>query len=468
MLQQFINREEELSILKRRYGSENPEFLIVYGRRRIGKTELITHSIKGHSNIYFLAEERPERENIKEMQELMGDFLGDEEFRMLVFGDWTDLFKSFSKRAKKAIIVIDEFPYLVKQNKSVPSKFQKIWDLWLKKTDVILILVGSSVSMMEGLLGANSPLHGRRTGQLEVKPVNIRELSKFLVKYSPQDLVGAYGCLDGIPLYLKQFDSGKPLFANIEQEFLKRDSLMHKEAEILLKQEFRDTSNYFSILRALAFGNVRQHDIAAYTGIDKSIVSKYLQNLETIRVVRKEYVITDRKEKQRTSSYNFRDNYFRFWFRFVYPNKTAIEKGESAQVLKSVKEGYSHYMGGVFEEFARQWVWELKPIKFTRAGRWWEKDKEIDIVAYGENSGEIAFFECKWKSLTENQARRVLTDLRQKSECVRWKSRCRKEHFGIFAKMLENKENLRKEGYLAYDLDDFALSIPLNTKKTQI
>ena len=456
MFQQFINRTKELKILKDRYNSKKPEFLIVYGRRRVGKTELITHFIKNKPNIYFLAEEKRDLDNLKDFQIIIGKYLNDPEFEKIKFNDWTELFKSFSKKNKKrCVVVIDEFPYIVKRNSSVPSKFQKIWDIYLKNSNIVLIIVGSSVSMMEKLLGAESPLHGRRTGQLEIKPMSMPELKKFLPKYTLEDCIKIYGCVDGIPLYIKQFTDKKSFNENIKTAFLQRDSVLYTEAEILLKQEFRDTANYFSILKAISFGNTKHNEIVNYTDIDKSIISKYLQNLEKIRIIKKEYVITDRKEKRTNLKYGFTDNYFRFWFRFIYPNKTFIEKSEINEIARIIMRNYNTYLGFIFEEVVMDILWKIRPIQFTKIGRWWHKDKEIDLVALDEDKKEIGFFEVKWKDLKEKEARKILRELKEKSKFVNWNLDNRKEFFGVIAKKIENKNKLRKEGFFVYDLRDF-------------
>jgi AAA+ ATPase superfamily predicted ATPase len=318
MFQQFIDREEEVRMLEERFGSGAPEFIMIYGRRRVGKTELVSQFIKGKPCVYFLAEEKRYADNLDEMKGIMGDALKDEEFKLIRFENWVQIFKGFLARARgRTIVVIDEFPYLVAAEKAVPSEFQKIWDMHLSKSDTMLVLVGSSVSMMEKLLGRKSPLFGRRTAQIEIKPVDVFRVKEFLPDYPMRERIRAYGCADGIPLYLRQFNSKLTFFDNVKNSFLRRDALLYAEAEILLKQEFREPANYFAILKAISFGNERQNEIANYTGIDKSIISKYLQNLEEVRIVKREYPVTERKERRGSARYVFSDNYFRFWFRFV-------------------------------------------------------------------------------------------------------------------------------------------------------
>jgi uncharacterized protein len=454
MLQQFINRSEEVSLLKERYDSGNPEFLVIYGRRRVGKTELLVNSVKDRRSIYFLSEERKDQDNISELQGIMSGFLKDEDFNRMVFSDWVELFRSFSKRNKEScVMILDEFPYLVSENPSVPSKFQKIWDTCLNETKIKLVIVGSSISMMEDLLGSKSPIHGRRTGQLEVKPIPLKEIGKFLPKYGAEDILRAYGCVDGIPLYLNQL--GKKSFSeDLAGAFFRRDAMLYEEAEFLLRQEFRDTGNYFAILKALSYGNRRGSEISGYTGIEKSINSKYIQNLEKARVIEREYLVTDRKEKRKNMLLKFKDNYYRFWFRFVYPHRSGIEQGDTAAVQGDLKKNHDTYMGAVFEEAAKELLYANRPFPYNKTGRWWHKEEEIDLVALNDQTKEIGFFECKWSEVKTRDADRIITALKEKAKHADWHKGKRKEYYGIIAKKIADKESLAEQGIIALDLKD--------------
>ncbi|MCX9088960.1 MAG: ATP-binding protein [Candidatus Methanoperedens sp.] len=454
MMQQFINRDEELNILEERFISKKTEFIVMYGRRRVGKTELAVHFIRDKPGIYFLAGEKADAENLEEMKGVMADFLKNDEFRMIKFENWVQLFKSFSEKIReRTVIIMDEFPYLVKENKSVPSEFQKIWDMHLSKNDkIMLIIVGSSVGMMEKLLGSKSPLFGRRTAQLEIKPVSIFQVRKFLPGYSMEDCITTYGCTDGIPLYLNQFDPKISAFENIKNNFFRKDALLYGESDFLLRQEFREPANYFAILKAISFGYVKQNEIVSYTNIDKSIISKYLQNLEEIRVITREFPVTEKKEKRKNNRYVFSDNYFRFWFRFVYPNRMLIEKRDDG-AFASMKKTNNMYLGAVFEKVASEFLWETKPFRLTRLGRWWHKDKEIDLVALNENENEIYFIECKWMGLSETRIRKLFSELKEKSQFVDW-NKDAKKHYVIIAKKAENKKIHKKEGNYLFDMED--------------
>ncbi len=263
---------------------------------------------------------------------------------------------------------------------------------------------------------------------------------KFLDGYSTEDCIRAYGCTDGIPLYIRQFDPESGVFENIKNVFFRKDSLLYGEADFLMRQEFREPANYFAILKAISFGYIKQNEIVTYTNIDKSIISKYIHNLEEIRIITREFPVTENKERRKNIRYMFSDNYFRFWFRYVYPNKTLIERRDDA-AFASMKKTYNMYLGIVFEKVASEFLWETKPFRFTRLGRWWHKDNEIFYI------------ECKWTNLRVNRIRKLFDELKDKSFFVDWNNDAKK-YYVIIAKKVENKEIFRKEEFYIFDLED--------------
>jgi len=454
MFQQFVDRKSELKLLEDTYRQNRSSLVIVYGRRRIGKTELIKQFIKGKRHVYFLADTRTDKDNLQEIQKVISEYIKNPLFEKAEFEDWVELFREFEKLSKeKVIVVIDEFPYLIESNKAIPSIFQKIWDLILSRKDICLVLLGSSISMMEDYtLDYRAPLYGRRTAQLQLKALKFKYLKKFL-PYPMEELVKVYSVTDGIPLHVLKFDPELDFEANLRENIFKVGKFLYQEAEILLKEELREPARYFSILKAISFRRERFGEIANFTQLDKSTVSKYLDNLSVIRVIRKEFPITQKKET-RNSRYVFEDNYFNFWFRYVYPNKSLIEEERTEKVLDLIKEDFNSYLGFIFEKVAKEFLWEEMPITFTKLGRWWHKDKEIDLLALNPKSKEIAFLEVKWSNLTLREARRILKELEEKSRFVKWNNEERKEHYGIIAKKIKGKEKLRDAGYLCYDLRD--------------
>ena len=457
MFQQFVNRTEELKFLEKMYKEKKANLIILYGRRRIGKTELIKQFIKNKKSVYFLADSRTDYFNIKELQKEMGDYLDNDLFKKAKIEDWFELFKEFVKlKNENVIICIDEFPYLIDSNKAIPSIFQKIWDLILSKTNIFLILCGSSISMMEKhTLNYKAPLYGRRTGQWNLQPLKFKHLSSFLSSYSKEDLVKVYSLTDGIPLYILELDRKLNFFDNLREKVFKPGRFLYQESEILLKQEFREPANYFSILKSIAFGRNKYGEICSFTNLDKSLVSKYVDNLILLEIIKKEFPVTQKKET-RNASYVFKDNYFNFWFRFIYPNKSEIEGGQN--ILKQIEKSFNQYLGFIFEKVCKEFLIEnnkLLPFRFKKIGRWWHKDKEIDLVALNEDKKEILFMECKWKDLKEKQAMKIFDELKEKSKFVEWNLDNRQEFFGLIGKKIENKNKLRKQGFFVYDLRDF-------------
>lgn len=451
-MSKFVNRKDELNFLEDTYKKGKTEFIVIYGRRRVGKTELVNQFIKNKPHIYFLADERGDYFNLKDLQKSMGEFLEEELFKKADIIDWDELFTEFTKRVKtKIIIVIDEFPYLVSSNKAIPSIFQKIWDLNLSKKDVYLILLGSSVSMMENyVLSYKAPLYGRRTGQLNIKPLRFKYIPKFFPKYNFEDIIKVYSVTDGIPLYILKFNPGIGFFENLKENVLKVGAFLYEETEILMKQELRETTNYFNILKAIAFGKTKYGEIVNFSRLDKTIVSKYLDNLISLRIIKKEYPITQKKE-MRNAIYKFEDNYFNFWFRFIYPNKSLIEQNRQGELTSLIKEDFNLYLSSIFEKLCRELQWDIRTgFTPTKVGRWWHKDKEIDIAGLNEKTKEILFAECKWQD--ETNAEKILEELKEKSEFVDWNKDKRKEYYAVFAKSFKK----RVKNCYCFDLKDIS------------
>ena len=454
MLLKFVDRVEELGILEKRYQSNKPEFLIIYGRRRIGKTELIKQFAKDKNHFYFLARKEPIELEVDRFRKKIS-----EKFDMYLeeTKDFETLFKQILEKidaSQKFIFLIDEFPYLIEAYKPILSIFQHMWDELLNDKNVFLVLTGSSVSMMETeVLGYKSPLYGRRTGQLKIEPIKISYLKEFLLHYKTEDLLKTYGAVGGIPFYLKEFNSKKSFLQNILDTFFNKSNILYQEAEILLKEELREPNTYFNILKAMIDGATKLSEISTKSLVDITNINKYISVLETLKLVRKDYPITQ-PAKPRNFIYKVNDNYFKFWLSYVYPYKEEIEEKPESMV-EIVKTDYQRYMGPIFEEIIKRQIRTLTAFDFNKIGKWWRKEEEIDIVALNENKKHAMFFECKWKNLSYNQSLKIFRELKQKTPHVEWFNKQRKEHYGVIARKIENKKDLRKEGFLVYDLADW-------------
>jgi hypothetical protein len=463
--QKFVNREDELKFLESRYQSNSPEFIVIYGRRRIGKTELMLNFLENKSGVYFLASKEGDRQNIKDFSQTAGRVLNDEYFGQIEFPDWFTLFESLFKHRKfcelaeknKFVLIIDEFPYLIHSNKAIPSVFQKIWELCMKKENIMLLLSGSSVSVMESeVLGYKSPLYGRRTGQWQLDPLDFKHLGEFL-PYSTEDLVMLWSIVGGTPEYLLKFDANLSLWDNVRNNVIQKGTYLYEEVEYLLNEEFREPKNYKLIFKAIALGHNRLGEICNYTGLDKSMVSKYLGVLNKLHILREEIPVTA-SPKFKRRLYFIHEPFFNFWFRFIYSNRIDLEANRQNEVLELIKRDFPLYCGLMFKVLVTELLMRkqiLRDHPFTKIGRWWHKDKEIDVVALDDATKEILFAECKWSTLGSNNASEILEKLKEKSTYVEWNNDRRKEYFGIIGKRVEGKDELREKGFVVFDLDDF-------------
>ncbi|MFZ2958616.1 MAG: ATP-binding protein [Candidatus Ozemobacteraceae bacterium] len=432
----FINRQRELGFLRDRKKRKGPELIIIYGKRRVGKTELVKQFFKDIPHVYFLADKTSEHDQLKDFSERIALFYKDDFLASRGFGSWGECLAYLGKKGP-LVLAIDEFPYLIESNPAVPSLFQKGWDEHLAYGETILILLGSSIGMMETeVLGHKSPLFGRRTGQLLVDPLSFAEAHQFFPRLSQQEFMPVFATLGGMPAYLKKFDPRRSFWKNVREQLLQPEAYLFAEPEFILREELREPRNYFSILRAMSQGKTRVSEIINETGFDKSLVGKYLSVLLDLRIIRREIPITEKiPEKSKKGLYFLSDPFFRFWFKFVFPNKSFIEEGDSAYVLKhKLKPDFDLFVSQVFEDVCRDLVRSgtFGKKKYSRVGRWWTKDAEIDVVAIDDESGVMLFGEAKWS--TKKVGIDILEDLQRKAALVDWNNKTRQEHFVLFSR----------------------------------
>lgn len=432
----FINREEELEALSSAYKGSKAQFIVIYGKRRVGKTELVKQFFKNIPHIYFLADKAPEKEQLSLLSEKVGLLYKDQFLLSRGFGNWYDFF-TYIKGKGRVVLAIDEFPFLIEANRAVPSIFQKGWDEGLKDSGIFLILLGSSIGMMEtDVLGYKSPLFGRRTGQLLIEPLSFWHAKKFFPRISDEDFMYIYSVLGGTPAYLLQFDPAYDLWTNIRKKIFAHDAYLFSEPEFILKEELREPRNYFSIIRAISMGKARAGEIINETGFEKNVVGKYLSVLTDLRVVKREVPVTEKAyEKSKKGIYMLADNYFRFWFKYVFPNKSFIEEGETDYVIKNkIRHELDIFVSQTYEEVCRSYVKKGLPkgMKFNKVGRWWTKDAEIDVVGINEDDNAILFGEAKWSA--KPVGINILNELKTKAEKVPWGNSKTTRHFALFSR----------------------------------
>ena len=463
MIRKFVNRKEELEFLEREFMDTGLKVIILYGRRRVGKTELINQFCKDKPHIYFLADKRGTAINAREFAANSARYFNDITPEVRNFDDAL-IYILKRTEDRKLIVTIDEFAYLVEKDDSIPSVFQKIVDVHLKGANTYLILCGSSISMMEGILGYRSPLYGRRTGQWKVTPLRFKDSWSFLPRYSLEEFIEAFSVVGNIPAYLLQFDDSADIYENIEKGILRRGNPLYEEVEFILRAELREPSVYMSVVEAIANGVTKVTEIANRCYINAKDIPKYLQVLQRLQLVQRVVPITERKTKTKKAIYQISDNFFRFWFRFVYPNRSDVEGGEVDRALSKIRAEFNLYVGRIFEQVCREFLEEVNhraglPFHFTKIGNWWghfredgvRKEIEIDIVALNEDTRDILFAECKW--LNKKVGINTYHNLMEKSTRVEWHLDKRKEYFALFSKAGFTPE-LKKENIILFDLKE--------------
>lgn len=438
-MRKFINRERELAALKEQYAAKGASFVVVYGRRRVGKTTLIREFIKDKPALYFPASEESDRENQKDFMNRLVEWMGLDPHEAPAYETWYDIIGLFlkAKKGQKKILVIDEFPFLVKRNPAFPSILQKIWDMDLQDGNVMLILSGSLIHMMTRYaLNYESPLYGRRTGQIKLKQIDFMHYHKFYEGMSYRDLVEHYAVTGGVPRYIELFDGEKKLFNEIKRLMLTPEGLLFEEPEFLLRREVDEVGSYFSIIKSIAEGNRKQGKISADIGIKQTSLPKYLKTLIDLDVLEREVPVTENHpEKSKMSLYQINDNFLRFWFRFVYPERGRIELGQSGYVLEKIKANFiDNHVAYIYENVCRSELWRLSiagHLQFNKLGRWWNSKEEIDIVALDSTGEDIVFAECKYRNQPTDAD--VFFDLMCKKELVPWNKEKRRETFVLFS-----------------------------------
>lgn len=404
----FIGRKREMEKLESEY-SRDSSFVVIYGRRRVGKTTLIKEFLKDKTAFYFLATEEIESQSMKRLAGVVARTTKNRLLQNATFTDWLDLFQVIAdyEPEKKKVFVIDEFPYLVKTNSAFPSILQNAWDEVLKDKKVMLILSGSLIGMMQKhALSYDSPLYGRRTSQMRLAPLLFTDI------YAVQSLsftesVEQYAVTGGVPKYLEFFEDGRELTEQIKDAVLSKNGFLYEEPFFLLKSESMTAVNYFSIIKAIADGNHKIGKIAGVLGIESSKLTPYLSTLSDLGFVEKRTPVTEKNpEKSRKGLYFIADNFIRFWFKYVYPYKGELELDNMQIVLEEMKKdfetkfvafAYEDICKDIFANLCKRGVIDFVP---SRIGAYWLNDytgdTEIDVMAVDNQNKRIFAGECKY------------------------------------------------------------------------
>lgn len=462
----FYNREYELNELERVWNlsDKSMHFTIISGRRRVGKTELVKQFCINKEHLYFFIGRKNQSLLLEELSSVAKIKIP--QFPTIPkFDEWFEYLLTNLK--KGTVVFFDEFQNFKYVDESIFSDIQKILDKYKNKLKVHLIVAGSHVTLMNRIFSDNKePLFGRATEKYVLKPLSFRNIAGMLSEIGITDIeeqIKWYVVFGGMPKYYviaeEQGLEGKDIFSALHTLLLRDFAPLKEEAKSVLAEEFgSEHPSYFSILEAVALGNSEMTTIANKSGINIKSISKYL-GLLVKDFGYLDYVvpITEKKPwKSKRGRYFLSDNFFKFWFRYIYRNRSDYEIGNYGAIMDKIKQDFGILAGREFEKISCEFLSDLNtrkklPAEFTKIGRWWQKDKEIDILALNDATKKIMFCECKWQDKVD--VKKILAELKEKAKYVQWNNENRKEYYAIFAKSF--KEKICEENLMLFELKDF-------------
>ena len=471
----FYNREDEMTLLKSYYSLKNKKsvFIVIAGRRRIGKTRLVRESLKQQKYLDFFVSIKEKglllNEFSQEIKQKLGyspEFRSFEEFLSYIFNTQDNLIISF-----------DEFQNIDKIDRSFISSLQKYWDRFKDTKHFVIIVTGSYIGMIKKIFqNKKAPLYGRADCFLKLQPLSYKISLEIMDDLGIKDKrckIQLYGILGGIPRYYEFLEnipdlSKKNVLEIIHELFLNKNSMLPFEGKNMLVEEFGKRYRiYFSINESISRGKNTLTDIANAIYQKPTTIPKHLLALEDyFEIIKRTYPVTDKISKK--SRYMINDYFLLFWFYFIYKNIRYFEEDTREYVSREISEKMSVYFGPVFEQISKEFLINLNKhdeltFSFDKIDQWWgyyredniRMNLEIDLIALNENTKEIGFFECKWQDLNTERALKILEELKRKAGYVEWNNNKRKEYFGLIGRKIRDKSNLREKGFLVFDLDDF-------------
>jgi AAA+ ATPase superfamily predicted ATPase len=415
-MNQFVDRETEFSRLRGCYESNEAELVVIFGRRRLGKTELVQESLSDRDDaVQYQATETTAQVQLDEFVDVAAESFPSVE---RIESKWESILGYLADQ--NAVVVLDEFPYLIDADDSLPSVIQRLWDQEIRDTAATLVLIGSSISMMEEatLLG-NSPLYGRFTEKIDLRQLDFDAAREFLPDtYTFEEQMFAWGVFGGTPYYLDGVELDHDLGTVVQQSILSQQGFLHDEPEYVLRTELTEPNRYFAILKAIAAGNTTANEIAQTVGIDGKQISTYTQKLERLRLTEREVPVTEDKPKSRRGRYRILDPLFRFWFRFVYGNEDRYERLGDGAYETVIEPEMADFVSQEFERLCQDALPDLYPDEtFVDIGRWWYKSHEVDAV--GLTAGEtLVVGECKFTASPLDYT--ALASLEAHADEIRW------------------------------------------------
>ncbi|MCE1254942.1 MAG: ATP-binding protein [Anaerolineae bacterium] len=426
---ELIGRNAELSLLDRLWSSDQAQFLILYGRRRVGKTTLLTHWLKTNNNrgFYWVAEPTSSRAQLRSFSQALYNFANPavpapDDFS---YASWQQAWEQAAQLAanERLVIFIDEFTYLLEVEPGFAAIMQNLWDHHLKQTQIFLALSGSHMGMMKReFLSYQAPLYGRATAQIYLQPLPYGVMQQYFSDFTPEERVHLYAIFGGIPAYWERINRRKSLAQNIKEMLLTPNNLMQAEPRLLLHDFISEPHNYISILEAIARGARTPKEIEVYTGLSNVHVPKYLSVLNTAGFVERRVSVFD-DPGSRSGRHHVTDPYLRFYYRFISTRQEQLVMGIQEQAYREIERSMVDFVGAnTWEELCRQWVLMggLRdggvPFMVDRCGSAWNTSAQVDVVGFNRAERRLLLGECKWMALPLE--RKVIVDLIEKADKI--------------------------------------------------
>lgn len=451
----FVGRESELTTLNNLFLNDQFQMLVLYGRRRIGKTALLSHFCQNKRALFFTAEQKNDSDNLRSFSRAVWSFFGEREDNP-TFDSWDNALRYIADHCpqnERMVFVFDEFPYAATANPSLPSIFQIAIDHLFKRTNMLLALCGSNEGFMESeVLGYKSPLYGRRTSQIRLKPFDYQDAARLLGGYTPEEQIAYYATFGGTPYYLEQINRSQSFAQNVQRLMFNISGILYAEPQMLIRQELREPATYSSVLDAIGLGATHPKAIAERAGVDANAISNYLAGLQRLGLITREVPFGEDPARSRKGLYYLSDPFFAYWYRFVSPRIGAIEAGlgEAASHVATSGDIFATYVGTQFEIICRQWLIRQAQIGNTpflplEIGHWWGTDPsirervDIDVVAGNKIDGALFVGECKYRS-TFNESDAIKT-LEHRASLI---SGYKQSYLALFMKTDPTKETAQK------------------------
>jgi AAA+ ATPase superfamily predicted ATPase len=401
----FVGRKAELAALERQFASEKPALLPVYGRRRVGKTELLLQFAAVKTAVYFMASDKLATPQIVDFVRAAAGWLKMPHLGEAAPATWEAALRLVTgsvPAGRKLVLILDEFQWLCKSSPELPSVLQRLWDLeWQRENRLMLILCGSLIGFMEReVLGAQSPLHGRRTGALRIEPFSFREAALFHPRWSREEQARAHFVCGGVPAYLGRFDPSRSVAQNIVREFFEIDAFFQREPDFLLREELADVKQAAAILETIAGGRRTQGDVARAVGLGTNALVPHLKNLTALGYLERIFPLTAKPPPRPAIQYRVADPLLRFWFRFIEPHWSLLRRHDPRRTFEEiVAPQWVAFCGDGFERLCREampFLYEAEGVTGRyQIGEYWDRQTQIDVVGV-RTDGWTDIGECKW------------------------------------------------------------------------